>query len=283
MAHLDLEAAQRRVEGGAVAHLELPCLAPPRHSQDQRAVEQPQARERRPRPAHQTAPGMPAVWPRLRHPRLDHRDIGPEEFRPLRIARVLPGQQVPPRRLQVGLDLAAKEVRRRLAYRRPGMGPPVRNIVRAVHQSPPAPLRVATLRSPRHPRFRIPRQVQRITPAARTFLDVRQCPDQPSRPAGADRSDRFVASSAYGDIPAGDPAHAFAPTPVVRVPPPLSTNRWTARLYLSTLADCPEPSAGLDPGAARSPGEGVVARRAAGRRFAQTTMLREQLSVDATA
>ena len=87
---------------------------------------------------------------------LDHRHVGPEELGPLRMPRVLPGQQVPPRGLQVRLGLPAKGMRRRLAHRRPGALAPIRHIVRVLSQPPPGALRIATQRSRRHPRLRIP-------------------------------------------------------------------------------------------------------------------------------
>ena len=85
-------------------------------------------------------------------------------------------QQVPPRRLQVGLGLPAKGKRRRLARRRPGARAPVRDIVRVLSQPPPGPPRVAILRSRRHPPPRSPRRHHQYltTPArALTLLNVR--------------------------------------------------------------------------------------------------------------
>ena len=115
----------RRVEGGAVDHPELPRHASPLHFQHERAVEQPQTRVRRARSAHQAAPCM---LPGLGDPRLDHRHVGSEQFGPPRMPRVLPGQQLPPRSIQVPLALPAKGMRRRPAHRRPGTLAPVRDI-----------------------------------------------------------------------------------------------------------------------------------------------------------
>ena len=128
--------------------LSCPVSRPPPHLQHQRAVEQAQSRERRTGSAHKVPPPMLRG---LRDPRLDHRRVGPEQLRPLRMVRVFPGQQAPARRLEVRLALPAKGVRRRLAHRRPGARAPVRDIVRVLAQPPPGTLRTASLHCRRHP------------------------------------------------------------------------------------------------------------------------------------
>ena len=116
------EAARRRVEAGAVDHPDLPGLpapATPAEPALRRAVA---SAERRARPAQQFAPGMLAVLPGIRNPRLDRRHVESEGDGPLRMARVYPRHQVPPRRLQVGLRLPAKDIGRRLDEHSPGVG-----------------------------------------------------------------------------------------------------------------------------------------------------------------
>ena len=137
-------------EGRAADHPDPPRLVASPHLQHERAIEQPQSRERRTGSAQQAGPGM---LPGLRDPRLDHRHVRPEEFGPLRMPRILPGQQVPPCSVQVGLCLPAKGMWRRLAHRRPGARAPLREIVRVLSQPPPGAPRTATRPSRRHPRL----------------------------------------------------------------------------------------------------------------------------------
>ena len=58
--------------------------------------------------------------------------------------------------LEVGLSLAAKRKLRRLAGRRPCVGPPVRNIIRVRPQRPPARPRAAALYTETHHSVRRP-------------------------------------------------------------------------------------------------------------------------------
>ena len=141
----------------------------------------------RPGPADQAAPCM---LPGLGDPCLDHRHVGPEQFGPPWMPRVLPGQQVPSHSLQVRRALPAKRMRRRLAHRRPGALAPVRDIVRVLSQPPPCALRIATQRSRRHPRLRIPRHhSQQSSAQARALTSSNVRTGRAALAARADQSD----------------------------------------------------------------------------------------------
>ena len=111
-----------RVEALAVGELELPCTAGALDLEYQRAVGEPQPRERRTGLAGQLRQAR--TLGRRRH-RLDHRRHRPERRRrPVRGERVLPAEKPPGARLVVGPGLPADgeggvQVRRRGVAQRP--------------------------------------------------------------------------------------------------------------------------------------------------------------------
>ena len=99
---------------------------------------------------------VPAALRRVHGARIYHRHIGPEGRAARRELPVLPGQEIPPRRLQVGDRLPAQGKRGRLDDRFGAVRAPVRDIVGVGSQLPPSLPPVSNLCPRLHSDLHIP-------------------------------------------------------------------------------------------------------------------------------